>query len=144
MQQAQITMFCIVADDCKNDLTNLFQQYYLGHKVLFANDGSKAASCIEQLDLDIIVIDLDIPEYDYTSIYKAIKLKTKTSPIIPLSARITDQVIDKCNLMGVDYCLSKKPFNQEVIRIKLDLAVNTLSMGTENDMFDKARSKFFT
>ena len=141
---SKISLLCIVSDnDCKNGLSEILQKHYLDHKVAFASDGVEAVICLEELNPDLIVFDMDISEYDYNLIYKTLKDNHKINHIIPLSSRATDTVLNKCTHFGLNYCLSKKPFNSDMFRLRLDLAVNTLVIGTDNDRFNQARSDFF-
>jgi hypothetical protein len=84
-----------------------------------------------------------MPEFDYALVYKEIKGKKRNSHIIPLAASITDQVMGKCNLLGLNYCLTKSHLDFDILRLKLYTALNISAINTDIDKFNDARTEFF-
>lgn len=84
-----------------------------GFKVYEADTGTKALSIFEKTNIELIVLDINIPELDGITVCKTIRAKSNV-PIIMVTARIQDQD----ELIGLEYGADdyiKKPFNPTVL-----------------------------
>lgn len=112
----------LIVDDEK-EIRNLIEIYLKneGYNVLHAEHGEAALRIIKQTDVDLIVLDVMMPQLD--GIETCMKLREeKTMPIIMLSAKSQD--IDKITGLSIgadDYVT--KPFNplEIVARVKSQL-----------------------
>jgi CheY-like chemotaxis protein len=135
-----IALICITSDVfVSEDIANIFNQLLSKHKILFAVDGVKAVTFMEELNPDIIVLDMDMPEFDYALVSEEIKRKKRDNHIIPLATSITDQVMGKCNQLGLDYCLTKSPLDLDTLRIRIELALDLLAINADVDKFNQAK-----
>ncbi len=114
-----LTMTILIVED-ENSIREVEAAYLKqqGYKILEADTGSKALNLFKNNQIDLVVLDINLPEMDGITVCKRIREKSNV-PIIMVTARIQD--IDE--LIGLevgadDYI--KKPFNPSVLvaRIK--------------------------
>lgn len=88
-----------------------------GFKVLLAQDGNDALAKMEQFDIDLVVLDILMPELDGLSVCRAIR-KQSAIPIIFLSSRAeeVDRILG-LELGGDDYVT--KPFSPRELAIRV-------------------------
>jgi len=108
------TILCV--DDVESNLyilELLFKTYHKNkYKLLLASSGKQALSLLLKKDVDIILLDIMMPEMDG---YETAKLvysnkKTENIPIIFLTEKLDEKIISKCfEIGGVDYL--NKPYN---------------------------------
>jgi len=108
----------IIEDDEKiSDLVRLYLEKD-GFRVAVANDGKQGLEKIARENLDLIILDLMLPEVDGLTIAKSVRAKNNT-PIIMLTAK--DEETDKIVGLeiGADDYVSK-PFSPKelVARVK--------------------------
>jgi two-component system, sensor histidine kinase and response regulator len=115
----------LVVDDNKRNLqvvgNILHEEQY---KVAMAINGPTALKLAAQLKLDLVLLDIMMPEMDGFEVCKKLKEneETREIPVIFLTAKVeTDDVVEGFNLGGVDYIT--KPFKQKelLVRIKTHL-----------------------
>lgn len=88
-----------------------------GYRVLTAKDGAEALHVFEQTELDLIVLDVLMPEMDGLSVCRAIR-RTSPVPIVFLSSR--GEEVDRImglELGGDDYVT--KPFSPRELAIRV-------------------------
>ena len=89
-----------------------------GYKMLFAQSGKKAFEMLDENDIDLILLDVMMPELDGFEVCKILKNdeKTKKIPIIFLSGKDSSSDIERAyEIGGSDYVV--KPFiNIELIK----------------------------
>ncbi len=93
-----------------------------GYKMLFAQSGKKAFDVIKENNIDLILLDVMMPDLDGFEVCKILKQdeNTKDIPIIFLSGKDSSSDIEKAyELGGSDYVV--KPF----INIELITKVST-------------------
>ena len=80
-------MTILIVDDEEN-IRNLIEKFavYEGYDVIKASDGMEAVKIAQSTDVDLIIMDVMMPELNGFSACKEIR-KTKNMPIIMLSAR---------------------------------------------------------
>lgn len=111
----------IIEDE--QELAEILKEYLTleGYEVILAFDGKNGLLCATEYELDIILLDIMLPEIDGISICKKIR-ETSNVPIIMLSAKNGE--MDKVICLGVgadDYVT--KPFSplELVARVKAHL-----------------------
>ena len=109
-------------------IRNVIKEYAKAenYNIFEAGDGEEAIKCIEERNIDLVIMDVMMPNLDGFSACKEIK-KIKNIPIIILSAR--NQEFDKLNGfdLGIDDYVTK-PFSPKelIARIKAVLKRNNL------------------
>lgn len=129
----------IVDDDPHIREVLYFSLEQAGFEVITANDGQQALLAIEQASIDLIVMDINMPEMDGLECCREIR-KTSDLPILFLSSR--DDEIDRIiglELGGDDYVT--KPFSPRelVARVKAILKRSPL-IPTPQTISDKTIS----
>lgn len=118
-------MNILIVDD-EELIRNVIKEYAIneGYHALEASDGEKAIEMVKNNNIDLIILDIMMPNLDGFSSCKEIK-KIKNIPIIMLSARSDE--FDKlyCFEMGIDDYITK-PFSPKELmaRIKAVLKRN--------------------
>lgn len=121
-------MKLLIVDD-EELIRNVINEYVSneGFEVYEASDGKEAIECVKKNNIDLVVMDVMMPNLDGFSACKEIK-KIKDIPIIILSAR--NQEFDKLNgfELGIDDYVTK-PFSPKelIARIKAVLKRNNNS-----------------
>lgn len=95
-----------------------------GHSVLIAENGREALDCVARHDdLDVILMDIQMPELDGLAAIRAIRLNEKKSgehiPIVALTAHAMKGDREKCLEAGADEYLTK-PVNSAALFTALD------------------------
>ena len=83
-----------------------------GYKLSFALNAKSAVECASDKDINLILLDINMPETDGFQVCKVLKedAKTKNIPIVFLTAQTDIEYISKAfEVGGVDYI--NKPFN---------------------------------
>ncbi len=111
----------MIVDDAA-ELRDVLRLYLenAGYEVLEAEDGLKALECLKSQDIDMMILDIMMPNMDGFELLKYLDRneKNRQFPIIFLSART--QVHDKIRglTLGADDYI-EKPYNPDEFRIKL-------------------------
>ncbi len=88
--------------------------------ILHADDGKKAVEiCTENNDIDIILMDVQMPEMNGMDATRAIKKTKKTLPIIAQTANAISEEKQKCFEAGFDDFVTK-PINISELFMKID------------------------
>lgn len=103
---------CLIADDDNYNLMLLekcLKDYHI--KVFSVTSGQEALDYIDQIQFELIILDLQMPEMD--GYQTALKLRDKEfrKPILALSAFVDEDVLKKCKEAGIDQVISK-PFDE--------------------------------
>ena len=114
----------IVDDDKLNiKVTELNLKQY-GYDVLIANSGMEAISCLTQEDVDLILLDIQMPIMNGIKTLEAIRKRSvmKDIPVIFLtSSADSDMVIEACRLEAVDYVV--KPYIPRDLCVRIEAAL---------------------
>ncbi|WP_208345722.1 response regulator, partial [Aetokthonos hydrillicola] len=120
----------LIVDDTPNNLQVLFS--YLeskGYKVLLAEDGESALQIAESQPLDLILLDVLMPDLDGFQTCRLLKQKTSTRdvPVIFLTALSeTFNKVQGFKLGAVDYIT--KPIQQEEVSARIETHLNLRTM----------------
>ena len=109
----------LVVDDTKENihiLLSLLEEY----DVLVALSGQKALQMVEKNDIDIILLDIMMPEMDGYEVCNILKANpdTKNIPILFITAKTDEESIEKAyDVGGIDYVT--KPFKPKELLARL-------------------------
>jgi len=94
-------------------LKHLFQKTNI--TIIYAQDGKKAIKTFEEnQDIDLVLMDLNLPELNGYEATKKIKKIKSTLPIIALTAYFNEETEQECLKQGFDKYLTK-PYNEDLI-----------------------------
>jgi CheY-like chemotaxis protein/nitrogen-specific signal transduction histidine kinase len=79
-------------------------------KIITANDGYEVIKLLEENKIDLVLMDIQLPELNGFEATKQIKKTYKNIPVIAVSAYAMQGEIDKAKTVGCDLFISK-PFN---------------------------------
>ncbi len=115
-----MTMYRILVVDDEVGIRSFVKKYaeFDGHEVIEASDGMEAVNVFRAQRIDIIIMDIMMPELDGFSAVREIR-KTSNVPIIMLSAR--GEEYDKINgfNLGIDDYVVK-PFSPRELMLRIE------------------------
>ena len=110
----------LVVDDTKNIRTLLGIYLKLNDfEVLMATNGHEALSLIDTEPIDLIFLDIKMPEISGTEVLKRIRAKGVTAPVVIMTAFATVKNAVDCTKLGALTYL-QKPFTTDKIKTILD------------------------
>ena len=124
----------IIEDDI--DIANIERDYLMvaGYDVTVMNNGTDGIEAALNTPVDLIILDVMLPEMDGFEVCRAIRDKVRV-PIVMGTARLDD--IDKIRGLGVgadDYI--EKPFSPSVLIAKIKAMLAQYKRLTEKDVVD--------
>ncbi len=130
-------MYKILVVDDELGIRSIIRKYaeFQGHTVYEASDGMEAVMLCKDTALDIIIMDIMMPELDGFSAVREIR-KTSSIPIIMLSAR--GEEYDKINgfNLGIDDYVVK-PFSPRELMLRIEAVMKRVSVHGEIDKSDE-------
>ena len=121
----------LVVDDTKNIRTLLGIYLKLNDfEVLMATNGNEALSIIDTEPVDLIFLDIKMPEISGTEVLKRIRAKGITTPVVIMTAFATVKNAVDCTKLGA-FTYLQKPFTTDKVKTILD------EMITEEDIYSK-------
>lgn len=119
----------LVVDDVKTNVDILVDLLAEEYDVLVSLDGQTALDIVDEEKVDLILLDIMMPEMNGYDVCKSLKqnLKTKDIPIVFITAMSDEESIEKAyGVGGSDYIT--KPFKPRELlaRVKKELQVQTL------------------
>ncbi|MCI2228909.1 response regulator transcription factor [Polaribacter sp. MSW13] len=98
-----------------------------GFTVFHAENGEEALEIYHKENVDILVLDVMMPQKDGFTLAKEIRLENKQVPIIFLTAKSqTSDVLEGFNHGGNDYL--KKPFSMEELIVRIKSLLNRITL----------------
>jgi CheY-like chemotaxis protein len=93
-----------------------------GYLVNQAESGRKALDLMQVQKFDLVILDVRMPDLDGIEVLKRIKadVKTRSTPVIMLSAHTSDKIIRKCLLLGAADYLGK-PLIMDLARNRIEI-----------------------
>lgn len=89
-------------------------------KILYADNGNDALKyCIENRDINIVLMDIKMPEIDGLEATRRIKAIRKDLPVIAYTALVFHDDMLKCKLVGCDGFIAKPINTDKLIKILL-------------------------
>ncbi|WP_428738644.1 GGDEF domain-containing response regulator [Sulfurimonas sp.] len=119
----------LVVDDEQTNIDIVSKILNNQYDLRVAYNGKKALAAIEKIEIDLILLDIQIPDFSGFEVAKEIRKKQKYDhiPIIFLSSqRNEDSIVEGFDIGGNDYIV--KPFNAKelIARIQTHLHVHQL------------------
>ena len=126
----------LIVDDTKLNIEILLDLLGDKYAVIPALNGQKALNILSKMDIDLILLDIMMPDMDGYEVCKKIKENplTKHIPIIFITAKFDDDSIEKAfDIGGIDFI--SKPFNpREVLsRISAHIALHQQERKLQSD-----------
>jgi chemosensory pili system protein ChpA (sensor histidine kinase/response regulator) len=89
-----------------------------GAKVLTARDGLDAITVLQEHEVDIILLDIEMPRMDGFEFTKTIKADPRNAhiPIVMITSRTAEKHRNRARELGVDLFLGKPFQEEELIR----------------------------
>lgn len=115
----------VVEDNHVNRVILCGLLHKLGHQTICANDGIEALEMLEHVDVDLVLMDCQMPRMDGFEATRQIRLKggrIGKLPIVAVTANARSADRDRCFDVGMDDFLAK-PVNKEQLKHKLALFV---------------------
>jgi len=110
----------LVVDDTKNIknlLTTCLELY--GYSTLTASNGTEALEILESENVDLIFLDIKMPEISGTEVLRRIRGRGITTPVIIMTAFGTVRNAAECTKLGAIVYL-QKPFTADKVKSVLD------------------------
>ena len=101
-----------------------------GYKTLSASTTSQARSILEQHDMDLIILDIGLPDGDGMTLCKEIRTYSNV-PIIMLTARDLETDVVSGLLAGADDYVTK-PFSLSILRARVEALLRRTAPETQN------------
>lgn len=121
----------LVVDDDKN--TRLFMKSLLeneSYNVVLANDGQDALECLDQKAIDLMIVDIMMPNIDGYELTDVVRNSYSNMPILMVSAK--QKTIDRKMgyLVGIDDYMSK-PVDEEEFILKIKALLRRAKINDE-------------
>ena len=109
------------------------------YDILVALDGKSALEIAKEERVDLILLDIMMPEMSGFEVCKALKKddKTRDIPVIFITAKSDDDSIDEAyKIGGIDYVL--KPFRPRELRVRVKTQLRLKALSS---FFESAQGK---
>jgi len=119
----------LIVDDTETNIDILVELLSDSYEIAVALDGESALEILEEQEIDLILLDIMMPEIDGYEVCRRVKQNEKTNdiPIIFITAKMDEESIEKAyEAGGIDYIT--KPFKPKELfaRIKTQLQLRAL------------------
>ena len=119
----------LVVDDSETNIDILVELLSDTYEILVALDGESALEAIKEDEIDLILLDIMMPDMDGYEVCQRLKSKEETRdiPIIFITARTDEEAIEKAyDAGGVDYVTKPIKPKELSARIKMQLKLQKL------------------
>ncbi len=110
-QPAVLLRILLAEDNPVNQLTATTMLQKLGHTVIVANNGQEAIDCLDDGAIDLVLMDVQMPELDGLAATAQIRQREQSTgrhiPIVALTAHAMKSDQQQCLAAGMDDYLSK-------------------------------------
>ena len=100
----------------------------LGHQYVLAADGEAALRLYHQRDIDLLILDVELPTLDGFSVARDIRNQNGQTPILFISGNNSEAYRQQCLDAGGE-TLMPKPLRPSELRRWLEVAFNQLATG---------------
>jgi len=129
MTKVSILIIDDEAELCQS-LSEMLKEEEEGYKLSIANNGEKGLAKIKEEVLDLVLLDIKMPEMDGIETLKRIRAIDKDILVIMLTAYQTVETAVKAMKLGA-YDYISKPFNYEELKIIIKRALQTRDLSQE-------------
>ncbi len=119
----------LIVDDTETNIDILLELLSNEYDVLVALDGKSALNIVEEERVDLILLDIMMPEMDGYEVCQILKERDETRdiPIIFITAKVDEDSIEKAYDTGGDDYVAKPFKPRELLaRVKMQLKINSL------------------
>ena len=117
-------------EDIRDILSDRLQAY--GYEIVTAADGSEALEKVEKTSPDLVLLDIQLPELNGMEVLSRIKLEHPQITVIMITAHGKIQLAVDAIKQGA-YDFVEKPFDPDLIRIKVDNALERHTLLNQNE-----------
>lgn len=111
-----------------------------GYEVFLADNGKKALNLVDTVDLDLVLLDLRLPDIDGINVLKRIKEIDENILVIIITGYASiESAVEAIKIGAYDYI--KKPFKADSIKLILRLALDTIKLNREVRRLIKAQKE---
>lgn len=111
-----------------------------GYSTFLAQKGSDGIEITGREDIDLVLLDLNLPDINGIEVLKRIKQIVPDILVIVITGYATvDSAVEALKLGAYDYI--KKPFKADAIKLIVKLALETLTLKKEVNILKKLRKK---
>jgi signal transduction histidine kinase/DNA-binding response OmpR family regulator len=110
----------VVDDSDVNQLVAMGMLSYLGYTAEIAEDGREALALLEHRQFDAILMDVQMPTmdgYEATQEIRRLEAGGRRTPIIAMTASVTDGERERCRAAGMDDYLGKPMERKDVLAV---------------------------
>lgn len=128
----------LVVDDCRFNLQVLHDILDRDYEVLLAASGKEALTIVATLNVDLILLNVIMPEMDGYEVCKRLKSSPDTQNIPVIFVTAMNHIEDEekgLEIGAIDYI--HKPFNDSIVRMRVK---NHLKLKKYRDILEKASS----
>ncbi len=134
----------LVVDDERNITSSLAQLLEIeGYQVLEANSGSEAFEIMEEREVDLVLLDVKLPDIDGLSILKRLKERDGDLPVVMMSAYGTIETAVKATRAGA-YDFLEKPLGSEKTLLAVENALRMARLSVENRELKHRTGQWFS
>jgi len=103
-------------------------------RVFEARDGVEALALLEDVNPDLLLLDLEMPELDGFAVLRAIRRNSRFAllPVAAFTARAMHQERDRIREAGFDACITK-PVTSAALRRRVDELLNLAAKERRNE-----------
>jgi len=134
----------LVVDDNKNNTTLLQKRLQkIGNKVEVANDGVEALKAVEKVELDLILLDIIMPNMNGYEVLEFLKKDKRfyEIPVIMLSSMDDLTSIYRCIELGADDYVTK-PFDKTILEARISACIEKKQLrDKEKELLDEIKKE---
>jgi len=113
-----------------------------GYEVFLAGNGKEGLSFVEKIDLDLVLLDLRLPDISGIEVLKKIKEIDEDLLVIIITGYASvESAVEAIKIGAYDYI--KKPFKADYIKLILKLALDKIKLNREVQRFIRTQRKEF-
>jgi len=104
-----------------------YQLFKQGHQIVTANNGYEALDSLGEMDVDLMIVDLAMPEMDGLTVLRQLRASHRfhSLPVIMLTASGKRQDRNQALQAGVDAFLTKPTNPWQLVNVVDDLLVRS-------------------
>ena len=122
-------MYNVLVCDDEKDIVSALQIYLKseGYQVFSAYNGKEALKIINREDIQLVLMDIMMPVMDGLETCRKIRTSNhpegKNIPIIAMTAQVSQECMDKCQLAGMNGHLTKPVTSEKLIKTIMEFTI---------------------